>query len=105
MFRYLQACTRSLFLFALIFSPLAFASGSYSTGGGDQANQAYNVGKATFYKKLICSSCPLAGLDPDASKAAELVSQLPNKPDFAQKLSDQERDGVIQYLQRRYDLN
>jgi|GEM_PF-2762005 len=52
---------RSLFILASIcLGPLAFAAGSYSTGGDDQANPSYYLGKAAFYKKLICSSCFLA---------------------------------------------
>ena len=106
MSRIQQGRIRSLFLLTtLVLSPTTFASGSYSTGaGGDQANQSYNLGKAAFYKKLICSSCPLAGSEPDAAKAAELVQQLPGKPEFAQKLTDSEREAVIHYLKRRYDL-
>ncbi|MGR8929621.1 MAG: hypothetical protein ACU836_03195 [Gammaproteobacteria bacterium] len=44
-------------------------------------------------------------MEPDETKAAELVSQLPGNPDFSQKLSRQEREAVIHYLKRRYDLN
>lgn len=94
-----------LFLALIAFTPLSLASGSYSTGGGDQANQSYNLGKATFYKKLICSSCPLANTEPDAAKAAELVQQLAGKPEFAQKLTDPEREAVIHFLKRRYELD
>lgn len=85
-------------------SGVAFASGSYSSGGGDMANQAYNLGKAAFYKKLICSSCPLANADPDAKQAADIVKQLSDST-LKANLADQERDAVIQYLKRRYDLN
>lgn len=98
---------RGLFLLTTInLASSAFASGSYSTGaGGDQANQSYNLGKAAFYKKLICSSCPLAASEPNAAKAAELVQQLAGKPEFAQRLTDSEREAIIHYLKRRYDLN
>lgn len=82
----------------------AFASGSYSTGGGD-ANQSYNVGKSTVYKKLICASCPLAGQEIDTAKAAEIIQMLTDKPELTAKLSENEFEGVLVYLNRRYKLN
>jgi hypothetical protein len=81
----------------------ALASGSYSVGGGD-ANQAYNLGKAAVYKKLVCSSCPLAGQEVDAAKAAEIIQMLTDKPELTAKLSESEFEGVLVYLKRRYDL-
>jgi hypothetical protein len=81
------------------------ASGSYSVSGGDQANQSYNLGKSAFYRKLACSSCPLANQDIDETKAAELVKRLGDNAELAQKLSANERDAVITYLQRRYKLD
>jgi hypothetical protein len=84
---------------------VALASGSYGTGGGDQANQAYNLGKAVFYKKLICKTCPLAQGEPDAGKAAEIVKQLNEKPGGAGNISAAEREAAIQYLKRRYRLD
>lgn len=103
--RFLLTGGRGLLLCFYMSGQLTFASGSYGVGGGDQANQAYNLGKAAFYKKLLCPSCPLAGVDPDESKAAELVRQLSGNPEFAQRLSEREREAVVQYLQRRYDIN
>lgn len=82
----------------------AFASGSYSTGGGGDANQAYNLGKSAVYKKLVCSSCPLAGQEIDAAKAAEIIQMLTDKPELTAKLSESEFEGVLVYLKRRYDL-
>ena len=94
-----------IFLIMLIGSTqLAFASGSYSTGGGGDANQAYNLGKAAVYKKLVCSSCPLAGQEIDTAKAAEIIQMLTDKPEITEKLSESEFEGVLVYLKRRYDL-
>ncbi len=81
------------------------ASGSYSISGGDQANQSYNLGKSAFYRKLACSSCPLAGQELDKAKAAELVAQLAKASELAQKLSETERDAAGVYLKRRYKLD
>ena len=81
------------------------ASGSYSISGGDQANQSYNLGKSAFYRKLACSSCPLAGQDIDQAKAAEVVAQLGQANEWAQQLSATERDAAVVYLKRRYKLD
>ncbi|WP_019868247.1 hypothetical protein [Methylovulum miyakonense] len=81
------------------------ASGSYSISGGDQANQAYNLGKSAFYRKLACSSCPLASQELDEAKATELVAQLAKASELAQKLSETERDAAVVYLKRRYKLD
>lgn len=82
----------------------ALASGSYSTGGGGDANQAYNLGKSAVYKKLVCSSCPLSGQEIDAAKATEIIQMLTDKPELTAKLSESEFEGVLVYLKRRYDL-
>ncbi|MEI8574746.1 hypothetical protein U737_12955 [Methylomonas sp. LW13] len=90
----------------VVSNDLAFASGSYSTGGGGgDANQAYNLGKSAVYKKLACSSCPLAGQEIDAAKATEVIQSLANKPELAEKLSEVEREAVTVYLKRRYELD
>lgn len=94
-----------IFLLALIAGcNVAFASGSYSAGGGDM-NQAYNQGKAAVYKKLVCSSCPFAGQEVDAAKAKEIMETLANKPELSQTLSESELEGVVVYLKRRYKLD
>lgn len=100
-----SAIQLTVLAFGLAAVTSALASGSYSISGGDQANQAYNLGKSAFYRKLACASCPLADQDLDASKAAEWVGQLAANKDLAQKLSETERDAVIVYLKRRYKLD
>ncbi|MFA5982388.1 MAG: hypothetical protein WC782_00050 [Methylococcaceae bacterium] len=92
---------------ALLLSSISpcYASGSYSTGGGGGAEEAYNLGKAAVYKKLLCSSCPLAGQEVDAVKATEILQQLNGNKELTAKLSDNETEGVMVYLKRRYELN
>ncbi|WP_434149515.1 hypothetical protein ACR2R6_20060 [Methylocaldum gracile subsp. desertum] len=52
---------RGLFILASIcLGPLAFASGPYSIGGGDQPSPSYHLGKAALHKKLICFPFSLA---------------------------------------------
>lgn len=97
---------RTLIILLALFGNINFvlASGSYSVGGGGDANQAYNLGKSAVYKKLVCSSCPLAGQEVDAAKAAEIIQMLTDKPELTAKLSESEFEGVLVYLKRRYDL-
>ena len=97
---------RKLIILLALFGNIHFAlaSGSYSVGGGGDANQAYNLGKSAVYKKLICSSCPLAGQEVDTAKAAEIIQMLTDKPELTAKLSESEFEGVLVYLKRRYDL-
>jgi len=101
----LYFCTIAIIVTLIGSNHLAFASGSYSTGGGGDVNQAYNLGKSAVYKKLVCSSCPLAGQEIDATKAAEIIQTLANKADLTEKLSENEREAVTVYLNRRYKLN
>lgn len=82
-----------------------FASGSYNTGSGGGAEQVYNLGKAAVYKKLLCSSCPLAGQEVDSAKAAEIIQLLNDNNELAAELSENETEGVVVYLKRRYELN
>lgn len=97
---------RAVFALAALLAgiPIAHASGSYSAGGG-QVNQEYNLGKSAFYKKLVCSSCPLADQEIDAKKAAEIIPKLKDSSDIAPLLSESEREAVAAYLNRRYKLN
>lgn len=98
-------CRTFVIVIALMGSTqLVSASGSYSTGGGGDVNQSYNLGKSALYKKLLCSSCPLAGQEVDAAKAAEIIQMLTDKPELTAKLSESEFEGVLVYLKRRYEL-
>lgn len=100
-----SAIQLTVLAFGLAAASSVLASGSYSISGGDQANQAYNLGKSAFYRKLACSSCPLAGQELDEAKATELVAQLAKAGELAQKLSETERDAAVVYLKRRYKLD
>lgn len=93
-----------LLALALSVSSLASASGSYGGGGGYSANQAYNVGKAAFYKKVICKTCPLAQGEPDADKAKAILQQLTDRPDSVAGLSGDERSAIAEFLKRRFNL-
>ncbi|PPC89311.1 MAG: hypothetical protein CTY34_11885 [Methylobacter sp.] len=83
----------------------SFASGSYNTGSSGGGEQAYNLGKAAVYKKLLCSGCPLAGQDVDSTKAVEIIQMLNDKKELTAKLTETETEGVMVYLKRRYELN
>lgn len=104
---FIQRQMPHMLYFALfIVSAGALASGSYSSGGGGpQANQVYNLGKSVFYKKLLCSECPLSDQEIDADQAAALISRLVDDSDLTGNLDEAEREAVVIYLQRRYRIN
>lgn len=79
----------------------AFASGVDSFGGGLAGEQQmYTLGKATYTKKLGCSSCSLAGKSLDKSLAEQLLSDASK----TSQLSDEERAALAVFLKLRFKL-
>ena len=54
----------------------AYASGSISAGKGINARDAYTMGKALTFQKLVCPSCPLQKRDLDRDRAMSLKNSL-----------------------------
>ncbi len=54
----------------------AYASGSISAGKGINPRDAYTMGKALTFEKLVCPSCPLQKRDLDRDRATSLKSSL-----------------------------
>jgi hypothetical protein len=92
-----------LSIFALDF---CLASGSYeiSSSGNDPTNEFYDLGKSTFHRKITCSSCPLHQDEMDGQAAKSIIQKLSSTPDIVPTLSDNERDAVFFYLQKRYEI-
>ncbi len=54
----------------------AYASGSISAGKGINPRDAYTMGKALTFQKLVCPSCPLQKGDLDRDRATSLKNSL-----------------------------
>ena len=54
----------------------AYASGSISAGKGINPRDAYTMGKALTFQKLVCPSCPLQKRDLDRDRALSLKNSL-----------------------------
>jgi hypothetical protein len=81
---------------------VAFASGSMSPGGGQGAD-AYNVGKAVFFKQIACGTCAYAGRGKDATDAKALLATL-KSPESKAKIDADEFGAVEAYLTKRFRL-
>ncbi|MCY4015626.1 MAG: hypothetical protein OXF82_00535 [Gammaproteobacteria bacterium] len=57
-------------------APTAYASGSILAGGGISPRDAYTLGKALTFQKLVCASCPLQAADLDRDRAESLRASL-----------------------------
>ncbi len=57
-------------------SSAAHASGSIIAGTGVNPKNAYTLGKALTFQKLVCASCPLQKADLDETRAASLKASL-----------------------------
>ena len=55
------------------------ASGSIMAGTGISPRDAYTLGKALTFQKLVCTSCPLQAADLDRTRAESLRASLEAK--------------------------
>ena len=53
-----------------------YASGSIMAGTGISPRDAYTLGKALTFRKLVCDSCPLQAPDLDRTRAESLRASL-----------------------------
>lgn len=81
------------------------ASGSFGGGASFGHQNAYNIGKAVFYKKLICSGCPAENFEQNSASANSLVKKLKSNKEFASDVTGKKRKAVILYLERRFSLS
>lgn len=61
---------------SLAISSTAFASGSILAGTGISPRDAYTLGKALTFQKLVCVDCPLQAADLDRDRAESLRASL-----------------------------
>ena len=88
----------------------ALASGSYSpkASGSNKksaSNQYYHYGKQATQQKLLCSACPLSGVDLNATQAKQILTSLydgDNK--ISNNLTRVEQKSIAVYLKRRFGL-
>jgi hypothetical protein len=66
----------ALVLAAGLLQVAAYASGSISAGKGINPRDAYTMGKALTFEKLVCPSCPLQKRDLDRERALSLKNSL-----------------------------
>lgn len=69
---------KTTFLLALfsLTSATVHASGSILAGTGISPRDAYTLGKALTFQKLVCTSCPLQSSDLDRDRAESLRASL-----------------------------
>lgn len=87
------------------FSAASLASGTFSAGSNNNSQNAYNLGKKVFHKKLACKTCILPKKKLNQEEAQQLVSNLGTKDEFLKTLSKEELEATIIYLSKRYKLN
>lgn len=61
----------------------AYASGSISAGKGINPRDAYTMGKALTFEKLVCPSCPLQKRDLNRDRAVSLKNSLEARDETA----------------------
>ena len=78
----------------------ALASGSASAGSGASSRSDYAKGKAITFSKLVCDTCSMQKGDLNKESAMGLKESLGEMQD----LSNEEKELVSEYLNRRYKL-
>ena len=68
----LSACI----LVACLAQAALYASGTIAAGKGINPRDAYTMGKALTFQKLVCPSCPLEKRDLDRDRALSLKNSL-----------------------------
>lgn len=61
----------------------AYASGTIAAGKGINPRDAYTMGKALTFQKLVCPSCPLEKRDLDRDRALSLKNSLEARDEAA----------------------
>ena len=88
----LSACA----LAATLLSTALFASGSIAAGKGMNPRDAYTMGKALTFQKLVCASCPLQKRDLDRDRAQSLKNSLEARDETTKPgTADDEHIGVL----------
>jgi hypothetical protein len=87
-------------LCALALQGVSFASGSDSFSSNSSATGQYNAGKQVYAEKLMCQGCMFAGQALNKDIAMKIVSDAK----ATEKLSEQERDALMQYAKKRFGL-
>ena len=89
-------------MLATLATPAAFASGS--AGWGQESETDYDLGKKVFMEKVVCESCPYADVVIDEDAVAEILPQLSREGSIGYNLSYRERQSVISFIEKRYNL-
>ena len=71
----------------------AYASGTIAAGKGINPRDAYTMGKALTFQKLVCPSCPLQKRDLDRDRALSLKNSLEAR-DEAEKPGTDDDDHI-----------
>ncbi len=88
----LSACV----LATTLVSTALVASGSIAAGKGMNPRDAYTMGKALTFQKLVCASCPLQKRDLDRNRAMSLKDSLEARDEATKPgTADDEHIGVL----------
>ena len=82
----------------------SYASGSFSPSSNNGSQQAYNLGKKVFHKKLACKKCVLPKKKLSKEEAQHLINNLEVREEFTSILSPKESEATKVYLVKRYKL-
>ncbi len=107
-----------VFLVSLMACSLAVASGgsgsggSGSGGGAGEANlhaqMTYEKGKKLFYERVVCESCPYAGLELETAAVkdvwSDLKKDLKKNGSIGQELESYQRRAVKRFVKKRFSL-
>lgn len=105
----LNTLTKKLVIAAVMAGSATLSISSYGSGSFSRPSNglqdSYNQGKAVFYRKVVCSSCPLHGEKINRSSADEIAQKISSDAQYVSGLSKRERMAVVKYLGKRYKLN
>ena len=107
-----------VFLASLMACSLAVASGSGGSGGSGSGGGAgegtlhdqmtYDKGKKLFYEKIVCESCPYAGLELETAAVKDVWSvlkkDLKTNGSVGQELTRYQRKAVKRFVKKRFSL-
>ena len=88
----------------LFITSTAFGSGGGVPHHGVSFEADYDIGKKVFLEKVICDSCPHAGLELDRDQVVAILPDLQRKGVIGKYLSLRDRKSVNLFVEKRFGL-
>ena len=64
----------------------------------------YDLGKAVFFKKIICETCPYGDISLDTASVENILPEVHRKGSIGKELTIKERKSVKLFIKTRFNI-